>query len=53
MVPDDEREDGAGVLDDLIGTGREIWADELGWSNKVPSYFVIVAAFAKAFQSGS
>lgn len=50
-VPKDERENGAEILEELIKTGRELWADELGWSESVPSYFVIVAAFAKAFQS--
>lgn len=49
-VPAEAGEDGAGVLDDLIQTGRDIWADELGWSESVPPYYVIVAAFAKAFQ---
>lgn len=50
-VPAEAGEDGAGVLDDLIQTGRELWAPELGWSENVPPYYVIVAAFAKAFQS--
>lgn len=50
-VPKDSGEDGAGVLDDLIQTGRELWAPELGWSESVPAYYVVVAAFAKAFQS--
>jgi hypothetical protein len=46
----DEQEDGAGVLDDLIGVARDEWADQMGWSDKVPSYYVLVAALAKALQ---
>jgi hypothetical protein len=38
------------VLPELVEAGREAWAEELGWSDAVPSYFVVVAAFAKALQ---
>lgn len=50
-VPQDEQEQGAGILDDLVQAGREEWAEQLGWSETVPAYFVIVAAFAKALQA--
>lgn len=48
-VPDDA-EDGAVVLDDLIVAFREEWTEELGWTDTVPPYYVIVAAFVKALQ---
>ena len=38
------------VIPELVEAGREAWAEELGWSENVPSYFVVVAAFAKALQ---
>jgi len=38
------------VIPELVEAGREAWAKELGWSPNVPSYFVVVAAFAKALQ---
>lgn len=48
-VPDDA-ENGAEVLEGLIEAGREEWADDLGWSETVPPYYVMVAAFVKALQ---
>ena len=42
-VPKDEREDGAGILDDLIDQSRDILAPLLGWEDDVPPYFVLVA----------
>jgi len=42
-VPKDEREDGAGILDDLIQQSREMLAEALGWEDNVPAYFVLVA----------
>lgn len=42
-VPKDEREDGAGILDDLIQQGRELLAEDMGWDEDVPAYFVLVA----------
>jgi hypothetical protein len=38
------------VIPELVEAAREAWAEELGWSSTVPSYFVVVAAFAKALQ---
>jgi hypothetical protein len=42
-VPKDEREDGAGILDDLIQHARELLAEPMGWDDNVPAYFVLVA----------
>lgn len=36
------------VLPELIQAGRDAWADELGWTESVPDYYVVTAAFAKA-----
>ncbi len=49
-VPQDEQEDGAGVLDELISVGRDQWAEEMGWSSSVPAYHVVVNAFVRALQ---
>lgn len=42
-VPKDEREDGAGILDDLIQQARERLSEDMGWEDDVPPYFVLVA----------
>lgn len=48
-VPDDA-ENGAEILKELIQVGRDEWADDLGWTETVPPYYVICAAFVKALQ---
>lgn len=42
-VPKDEREDGAGILDDLLQQAREMLVEPMGWEDDVPAYFVLVA----------
>lgn len=42
-VPKDEREDGAGILDDLLQQARQQLAPVMGWEDDVPPYFVLVA----------
>ncbi len=49
-VPQDEREKGSEVLETLIDAGREEWAEDMGWKDDVPAYFVSCAAFVKALQ---
>ena len=41
-VPKDEREDGAGILDDLISQCRDVVAPMLGLEDDCPAYFVLV-----------
>lgn len=48
-VPKDDQEDGAGVLDDYVELGRELWSEDLNWSDNAPAYNVICAAFGLAF----
>ena len=50
-VPKDEREDGAGVLDDIYDRGRELLCEPLGWSETVPLYDVIVALCNKGIEA--
>ena len=38
------------IIPELVEQGRQAWAEELGWSESVPAYFVVVAAFVKALQ---
>ena len=42
-VPKDERENGAGILDDLLEQAKERLAPIMGWEDDVSSYFVLVA----------
>ena len=42
-VPKDEREDGAGILDDLVQMARDQLCEAMGWEDDVPPYFVLVA----------
>lgn len=50
-VPKHEAENGYEVLDSLVDSAREKLAPELGHSDDVPAYYVIVAALALALQA--
>lgn len=43
-VPNDEKEDGAGILDDLLDQARQRLAPVLGLEDDVPVYYVLVPA---------
>lgn len=49
-VPKDEREDGAGLLDDRIQRGRELLCPVMGWEDNVPAYFVLIAVLDKGLE---
>ena len=38
------------IIPELVEQGRQAWAEAMGWSETVPAYFVVVAAFVKALQ---
>lgn len=51
-VPKDEHENGAEVLESLIGQARERLAPEMNWKEDVPPYFVLVAVLYDWLASG-
>lgn len=50
-VPKDEREDGAGLLEDRIDRGRELLCEPMGWDEDVPAYFVLIAVMDKGLEA--
>lgn len=50
-VPKDEREDGAGLLDERIERGRELLCEPMGWEDDVPAYNVIIAVMDKGLEA--
>lgn len=49
-VPKDEAENGLEVLNELLDANRDRLADQMGWTDSVPNYFVLVAVLAEGLQ---